>query len=562
MRKWVLVFCAVGAVSQLQAQCLSGDCKYGYGKKKFKSGAVYAGEFRNGQIHGNGKLIYSNGGVYIGQWEENLREGKGQMKYKNGDRYKGDFKRSKMHGRGTMTFNNGDVYAGQFKNDTKEGFGTYSYHTGDVYEGYFKADLRDGQGTMTYKSGAKYQGDWSNDAKNGQGTYTDENGHEYQGNWTNGAFEEAETAASPIEEIVAPPQKEETVATNTTDIEEKNLPNCNKTFCNDVEGVYIYSDGSRYIGTHHNGKPQGQGTIYYSNGDKYVGGWKKHAPHGKGIMTYKDGRTLSAEWNYGRPLKVITSDEGIVDEHIEVDKDIKVKVWAVIVGVGRYPHLQSLKYTDDDAYRMYAFLKSPEGGALKDEQIMVLIDEDATRANMIRTMKKVFLKADENDVVMLYYSGHGLDGYFVPTDYDGINNLVKHEEVIDIFKQSKAKHKIVFADACHSGSMLAMKSPDVIKSTIEKYYSAFSTTNGGTALLMSSKAEETSLEDSGLRQGVFSHFLMRGLKGEADKNGNDIVTMNELFDFVHSKVTKYTVKAQTPTLTGKFDKNMPVSIVR
>jgi uncharacterized caspase-like protein len=216
---------------------------------------------------------------------------------------------------------------------------------------------------------------------------------------------------------------------------------------------------------------------------------------------------------------------------------------------------------------MYAFLKSPEGGALPDEQIRVLIDEDATRSGMLTAMKQVFYKADENDVVMLYFSGHGLDGSFIPSDYDGYNNKVRHTEITDIFDKCRAKHRIVFADACHSGSMeamrmMAMKNSSAVQATLDKYYNAFSKADGGTALLLSSKAEETSLEDSGLRQGVFSHFLMKGMKGAADKNSNKVVTVSELYEYVNKQVTKYTAYAQTPTVRGDYDKNMPVAIIR
>lgn len=561
MKQWVSILCVVAMTFQLSAQCLTGDCRYGYGKKRYKSGAVYSGQFNDGQIHGEGKVVYSDGSSYHGQWNKNLRDGKGKMKFKNGDLYKGQFRKNKLHGKGFMAFSNGDEYDGQFRNDRKEGIGVYAYHNGNMYVGDFKKDLRSGHGTMTYKSGAVYKGNWDNDSKNGMGTYTDENGYVYEGNWVNGDFEDASTSH---QEATASSTTPEPSATSNSepDYESKSLPNCNSTYCNNVEGVYIYSDGSKYIGEHKSGKPGGQGTIYYINGDKYTGGWKKHAPHGKGYMNYKDGRTIAAEWVYGKPTRILDSDEGIVDEHIQVDKSREVKVWSVIIGVGRYQHMQTLKYTDDDAYKMYAFLKSPEGGAIPDSQIAVLIDEDATRSRILRTMKQVFLKADENDVVMLYFSGHGLEGSFVPSDYNGFNNLVKHSEVTDIFKQSKAKHRIVFADACHSGSMLAMRSTSAVQQTVDKYYSAFTNIRGGTALLLSSKSEETSLEDSGLRQGVFSHFLMKGLKGEADKNKNKVVTITELYNYVYSKVTSYTMNVQTPNLSGSYDSKMPVAIIR
>lgn len=70
------------------------------------------------------------------------------------------------------------------------------------------------------------------------------------------------------------------------------------------------------------------------------------------------------------------------------------------------------------------------------------------------------------------------------------------------------------------------------------------------------------MEDGGLRSGIFSHFLIRGLKGEADTDENKIVTIKELFDFVFQKVRRYTANVQTPTLSGKYDPRMPVAMVR
>lgn len=223
-----------------------------------------------------------------------------------------------------------------------------------------------------------------------------------------------------------------------------------------------------------------------------------------------------------------------------------------------------MKYTDDDAYRYYAFLKSPEGGALPDNQIRVLIDEDATRNNILRAMKQVYYQADANDVILFYFSGHGFDGSFIPSDYDGYNNLLYHTDVKEILEKSAARHKICFADACHSGSAgstaLAARAP--YENHLDRYYKAFEKSRGGIALLLSSKGEEFSLEDEGLRQGVFSHYLMRGLKGEADSNKDKIVSIQEIYQFVYTKVKSYTASAQTPVLSGAYDKNMPVAVLR
>ena len=545
--------------SALQAQCTKGNCKTGKGTYLYPSGAKYVGDFKDGKIHGEGLLVFSNGNRYVGQWENQFRQGKGKMTFANGDVYKGNFNESKFYGNGTMEFKKGDKYVGEWGNDLQNGKGTYYYKSGNKYEGHFKNGKLHGEGTMNYKDGNKYVGHWENNYKDGQGTFFKANGTEITGLWLNGKYVEEGSTADEIATT-------EKVDTEDNTIPKDELPDCTRGDCPDGIGVYAYGDGSKWVGEFVNGAPNGEGTCYYINGDKYVGTWKRHAPHGEGIMYYANDRVVGAIWEYGNPIEELeASNDMIAKEEVEVVKDEDVKIWAVVVGVARYVHMPVLKYTDDDAYHIYAFLKSPEGGALPDEQIRVLIDDDANRANIIRTMRQVFLQADENDVVILYYSGHGLPGSFLPVDFDGFNNKLQHQDIKDVFGETKAKHKLVLADACHSGSLLSMRaatSNTAVHATLKKYYDAFENSKGGTALLLSSKGDEYSLEDKGLRQGIFSHYLIRGLKGEADKNKNKIVTVTELFDFVHGKVRVYTGNAQTPTITGEFDPNMPVAVSR
>ena len=542
----IVMVLTLSTLQVLQAQCFKGDCFNGRGTYIYPSGAKYSGQFKNGKIQGEGILYFSNGNKYVGNWVNQYRSGKGKLIYANGDIYRGDFKRSKFSGYGSMTFKNGEKYEGQWNNDLQNGKGIYHYKNGDRYEGQFKNGKLDGEGIMYYQDGDKYVGAWKNNYKDGQGTYFKTNGEELAGLWMSGKF---------VDDDVSQQEGEEAI------VVEKELRNCNKINCDKGMGVYTYTDGSKWIGEFNGGIAEGKGTCYYSNGDKYVGGWKRHAPHGDGIMHYTNGRVVGAVWEYGRPVDDLEAEDDLIaQEHISVDSDDKVKIWAVVVGVSRYVHMPVLKYTDDDAYHIYAFLKSPEGGALPDEQIRVLIDEDATRNNILRTMRQVFLKADENDVVMLYYSGHGLPGSFLPVDFDGFNNKLRHDDIKDLLEESKAKHKLCLADACHSGSLMAMRAP--FDKKLKKYYDAFENSSGGTALLLSSKGDEFSLEDKGLRQGIFSHYLIRGLKGEADHNKDKIVTVDELFDFVYDKVRIYTGNVQTPTISGEYDPEMPVAVVR
>ncbi|HQU59254.1 MAG TPA: caspase family protein [Saprospiraceae bacterium] len=529
-------------LASAQIECTSGDCINGQGACIYPSGARYEGQFREGKPNGKGTLSFSDGREYIGDWKNGYRHGMGILSYPNGDKFTGEFDANLFDGRGIMAYANGNRYEGPWQDGKQEGRGVFFFANGDRYEGQFRQGLCEGEGVMFYSDGSIYSGQWANNVRHGRGKLSFPDGEEITGEWDKGQY---------LTDWSKLAYQGDTA----------NLPNCNLLFCNAGPGKYTYGDGSVYVGDFYNGMPEGSGTVYYASGNRYEGGWKQHTPHGRGVMYYNNGRIVGAIWDFGKPIKkLFEQGESEGPTPIPIDRDAQVKIWAVVVGAATYTHMPPLRYTDDDAYQLYAFLKSPEGGALPDEQVRLLIDEQATRKNILNAMRSVFLRADENDVIIFYFSGHGLQGAFLPVDFDGYNNQLKHEEIKALLEESKAKHKIVLADACHSGSLLSMKTP--LQIALKRYYEAFEQSSGGTALLMSSKGEEYSLEDGGLRSGIFSHFLVLGLKGAANQNGDDLVTIQELFDYVHQNVRMYTGNVQTPTLTGIFDPNMPVAFVR
>lgn len=531
--------------TNLSAQCQSGNCQNGTGKYRYSNGTVYTGQFANGQRSGNGKMVFANNNVYDGQFRVN-----------------------RMNGNGTMTYANGDRYVGNWVNDQPTGKGKYYFKTKERYEGDFNSGKFEGQGTMYYPDGAYYTGGWKGNRKNGQGKFVDTDGKATHGTWAMGKLINTNTTASAQNKPTntnkpnnAKPSGNKPAATKPS---VAGLRNCGTIHCTSGKGYYDYPDGSRWVGEFKNGYPAGKGICYYADGNRYEGEWASNAPNGEGIMYFLGGRVYGAVWLNGAAVKELDSKENIPADPVRIDASKTVKIWAVVVGVGRYTAMPSLKFTDDDAYRFYSFLRSVEGGAVPENQITILVDEDATRENILKKMRENFLKADANDVVLLYFSGHGLDGCFLPVDYDGYNNKLRHEEIKQVFNQSKAKHKLCIADACHSGSLnygngsFAAKGPT--PATLDRYYKAFEEADGGVALLMSSKATELSLEDHGLRQGVFTYYVLQGLKGRADTNNDYLITIKELYGYVYAKVREYTANVQTPVLTGDYDDTMPVAL--
>lgn len=233
------------------------------------------------------------------------------------------------------------------------------------------------------------------------------------------------------------------------------------------------------------------------------------------------------------------------------------KKFAVIVGCADYQNNRlDLRYPDDDAYRYYAYLKSCSGGNIDDENIAVLIDEAATKQNIISTMNAVFSKAGANDMLIFYFSGHGSEGAFCPTDItDQFSSLLSHDEVKSIFKKYPAKYKICFADACFSGSIY-QGNPGQSATTS----SGQQETN--VVIMMSSTPSQTSQENPKIRQGAFTYYLLKGLKGAADRDADQTITLQELFPYVKANVLNFTGNQQMPIIEGNASKYMPIGTLQ
>jgi hypothetical protein len=324
--------------------------------------------------------------------------------------------------------------------------------------------------------------------------------------------------------------------------------------CKDGEGTYLFKDNSSYTGEFKSGMADGYGICNYKNGNKYMGHWKSHSFHGEGTFYHANGEVLKAIWENGKLLKKLKVEKNETLAYVP-------KIWSVVVGVAAYHHMKRLQFTDDDAYKMYAFLKSPEGGAIPDERIRILVDESATKRRIIETMKDVLLKANEKDIILFYFSGHGKEDSFLPYDFDGQENKLTFNEINTIFSLSKAKHKICIADACHSGGMLRTKGAGGFGELKAKDYFSEFDESSQTAIMVSSQMDEESVESATLRQGTFSHFLVKGLKGNADRDRDNQVTIIELFDYVNRQVKSYTKNNQNPLLFGNYDPNIVISKV-
>jgi tetratricopeptide (TPR) repeat protein len=238
--------------------------------------------------------------------------------------------------------------------------------------------------------------------------------------------------------------------------------------------------------------------------------------------------------------------------------------YALVVGISKYAHLPQnaqLQFPDSDAESIYTVLISPEGGQFPAENVHKLINSQATLEN-IRHELEVWLPSvtHPDDRVVVYFAGHGFvangTAYIAPYDID-LNNIASTAYPMetlgkDIGTHINGKWKVLITDSCHSGAI----TPEADRSTVNHTLldldkSLFSIT--------ASRDREQSFESDkwGGGHGIFTYYVVKGLEGEADTNGDGIVSADELAEYVHTNVRDATNAAQNPTSErGSFDPNM------
>jgi formylglycine-generating enzyme required for sulfatase activity len=137
---------------------------------------------------------------------------------------------------------------------------------------------------------------------------------------------------------------------------------------------------------------------------------------------------------------------------------------ALVIGNQQYRALPSLKTPAVDATAVADLLR-------KDYGFTVRLLVNATRVQMVDALADLRGKLGERDNLLIYYAGHGyLDreadrGYWMAVDADPNSpaNWVSNADITDALRAMKAKHVLIVADSCYSGTLtrdLAIRPPE------------------------------------------------------------------------------------------------------
>ncbi len=243
-------------------------------------------------------------------------------------------------------------------------------------------------------------------------------------------------------------------------------------------------------------------------------------------------------------------------------------LYALVVGLSKYESkdVPALGLSDKDARDFREFLESQKH-LFRRTHITLLINERATRIEVERQLYHEIRKAGKNDTVILFFSGHGSvdptqPGEFFFLTYDSHPDYLSASGVnmsgLKFLKRMDCPRILLIADACNSGGFSRERTKATI-SPLKTFIREFAD-SVGRVVLTSSRPEEYSVEKSYLGNSVFTHFLLEGLRGGADKDANGVITINEAYRYAYDYTKNETQGAQHPQFDGRVEGSFPLAI--
>lgn len=204
--------------------------------------------------------------------------------------------------------------------------------------------------------------------------------------------------------------------------------------------------------------------------------------------------------------------------------------------------LPMLRYAERDSSRMHDVLV--QSGGFEDEDVISLLDANADdiRYALDELQRTIAQYVAQGDRVMLvlYYSGHAANGILRLND-----SMLPMQEIKDRLDENPAQIKLVFLDSCGAGAMTREKGGTLAPPFLIAVDDHLEAT--GQVIITSSSADEASQESDEIQGSFFTHYLTSGLRGAADENKDERVTLDELYAYAYAKTVASTANTRSGT---------------
>ncbi len=221
-----------------------------------------------------------------------------------------------------------------------------------------------------------------------------------------------------------------------------------------------------------------------------------------------------------------------------------MKKLALLIGVSEYDYeLNPLAGALKDVDAMQRVLQHPDMGDFSPDNIKVL--KNPQIPNMGMEIEKIFSNCQKNDLVLLYFSGHGIKddngNLFLassqtckhPNGQLITSSTVAASFVHNIMDKSPSRRQVIILDCCFSGAfargMTVKNDGDVdIKNQLG---------GEGRAVLTSSTSTQYSFEEQACNHSIYTRYLVEGIEnGKADMDGDGVISVDELHEYNRTRM--------------------------
>ena len=239
---------------------------------------------------------------------------------------------------------------------------------------------------------------------------------------------------------------------------------------------------------------------------------------------------------------------------------------AVLVGVDAYrnPLFPDIAFAAADAHLLGDLLRSEEGGGF--DKVTILSEPAVwTREAIVAALREARVGLLPDDTFVFYFSGHGTlakgaDGegrlYLLSTDAEPgrlDETALDLDAVRAFFSELPVEQKALIVDACFNGQGKSVMDPTLV-AEVEALAARVAPASlrglsSGEAHLFASTTGRPAFEDPALGHGVYTHYLTQAMSwrlGEADLDGDGVLTAWEAHDYARHRTREHTGGVQIP----------------
>ncbi|HEU0174148.1 MAG TPA: SUMF1/EgtB/PvdO family nonheme iron enzyme [Blastocatellia bacterium] len=214
---------------------------------------------------------------------------------------------------------------------------------------------------------------------------------------------------------------------------------------------------------------------------------------------------------------------------------------AILIASSEFPEepsLQTLRCPKNDVAGLAETLTSPDIGVFTDTRTFINEPSHTT----LRAINRVFKEAGRDDQILIYYSGHGKQ------DTAGHLHLATSDTEVDALETSSipvgtlrqlidnyaCKQVALILDCCFGGAV----SKDFLKSGVDDHLKQ-TFHERGIYILTASTATQSAREKEGDDYSLFTKHILQGVsQGEADHDDDGLISLDDLFEYVKTRVPK------------------------